>query len=284
MSGAVLAATLCLATGAAQAQDQFGDPSAAPGGDQPAESPIPPDIEAAPVPYPTGGFCYAGPHPVDTRVEPGVAFDEAQGPHIHNYAPIDLRLFTFKEGCYYFIGDPRDFGYGGEVYNYYGAHPVLDTYGGGWCFMMGGHYHLWQPWSPYFTVVGPWNYWYGPYDPFFWAYWPYYSYYYRSFYPRYYGGGRFYRGGSYGVAPPIRSVPAPAGGWRGTPAGAGAAAGGGGWRGAPAGPAASSALHGASPGWHGSPVPTAPARPYAPVHPSAPASGGFHFRGGGGRR
>src|SRR5579872_7484211 len=174
------------------------------------ESPIPPYVEAQPVPYPTGGYCYAGPHPVDTRVEGGAPFDDTEGTHIHNYPPIDLRLFTFKDGCYYFVGDPRDFGYGGQVYSYYGAHPVLDVYGGGWCFMMGGHYHAWQPWSPYFTVVGPWNYWYGPYDPFFWAYWPYYSYFYRSFYPRYYGGGRFYRGGGYGVAPPIRRVPAPA--------------------------------------------------------------------------
>ena len=76
--------------------------------------------------------------------------------------------------------------------------------------MMGGHSHLWRPWSPYFTVVGPWYYWYGPYDPFFWSYWPYYSFYYRSYYPSYYAGGRFYRGGGYRAAPPISRVPATA--------------------------------------------------------------------------
>ncbi|MES1172018.1 MAG: hypothetical protein ABUL77_02170 [Bacteroidota bacterium] len=107
-----------------------------------------------------------------------------------------------------------DFGYAGQTYSYYGAHPLLDTYGGGWCFMMGGHAHVWAPWSPYFTVVGPWYYWHGPYDPFFWAYWPYYSFYYRSYYPHYYGGGRFYRGGGYRVAPAIRNVPPSA--WRGS--------------------------------------------------------------------
>lgn len=153
------------------------------------EPPIPPNVEGQAVPAPGGGYCYVGPHPVDTRVVPGAAFEEVQGQHVRPYAPVDLRLFSFRDGCYYFIGDPRDFGYAGQSYSYYGAHPVLDTYGGGWCFMMGGHYHLWQPWSPYFTVVGPWSYWSGPYDPFFWSYWPYYSFYYRSYYPSYYAGG-----------------------------------------------------------------------------------------------
>ncbi|MEA2700595.1 MAG: hypothetical protein QOI66_4866 [Myxococcales bacterium] len=301
LSGAILAAALLAQVGALAGAgvaraDEFANPAAAAQpGQAGTDSPIPPNVEAQPVPYPTGGYCYTGPHPADTRVEGGPAFDEAQGPHIHNYPPIDLRLFTFKDGCYYFIGDPRDFGYGGQTYSYYGAHPVQDTYGGGWCFMMGGHYHMWQPWSPYFTVVGPWNYWYGPYDPFFWAYWPYYSFYYRSYYPRYYGGGRFSRGGGYGVAPPIRSVPAPAGGWRGSPqsaAGGGAlGSGGGGWRGTPpSAPATSSPLRSSGPGWsgapaggwHGSPMPGGGVRPYsAPFRPSVPSGGGggFHFRG-----
>jgi hypothetical protein len=176
------------------------------------ETLIPPNTEGAPYAANAGAYCYVGPHPVDTRVAPGAPWDPTSGQHTRGYAPIDMRLFAFRGGCYYFIGDPRDFGYAGQTYNYYGAHPVLDTYGGGWCFMMGGHTHAWAPWSPYFTVVGPWNYWYGPYDPFFWAYWPYYSVYYRSYYPHYYGGGRFYRGG-YRVAPPIRSIPTST--WRG---------------------------------------------------------------------
>jgi hypothetical protein len=186
--------------------------------------PIPPNVEAPPVAV-RGGYCYAGPHPVDTRVDASSgAWDGHRGRHVHAYPPIDLRLFALSDGCYHFVGDPTDFGYRGQVYNYYGAHPVHHTYGGGWCFMVGGHGHWWGPWSSSFVVMGPWFYWHGPYDPFFWSYWPYYSYYYRAYYPHYYGGGRFHRGRGrdHQVAPPIRNVPAPAAAepWRGAPAAA----------------------------------------------------------------
>ena len=194
---------------------------------------------------------------------PGPAFEDVQGQNIRPYPPVDLRLFSYHQGCYYFIGDPRDFGYTGQSYSYYGAHPVLDVYGGGWCFMMGGHYHLWRPWSPYFTVVGPWYYWYGPYDPFFWSYWPYYSFYYRSYYPSYYAGGRFYRGGGYRAAPPISRVPATA--MRGSPPGM--AAGGSNFRGSPpagAGPSSQS-------GWRGS-APASGASSPAPFRSATPST------------
>jgi hypothetical protein len=251
------------------------------------EPPIPPYVEGAPIAAQGGGYCYVGPHPVDTRVVPGPAFEDAQGQNIRPYPPVDLRLFSYRQGCYYFIGDPRDFGYNGQAYSYYGAHPVLDVYGGGWCFMMGGHYHLWRPWSPYFTVVGPWYYWYGPYDPFFWSYWPYYSFYYRSYYPTYYAGGRYYRGGGYRAAPPISRVPATA--MRGSPPGM--AAGGSNFRGSPpagVGPSSQS-------GWRG-PAPASGASSAAPfrsatpstspgsVFRSSPSSGGFGGGWRGGRR
>jgi len=308
-----------LAAPSARAQDGYGAdysggyyPPAGEYNPPPAEAqepPIPPYVEGQPVSADGGGYCYVGPHPVDTRMVPGPAFEDVQGQHIRPYPPVDLRLFSFRDGCYYFIGDPRDFGYAGQSYSYYGAHPVLDSYGGGWCFMMGGHYHLWQPWSPYFTVVGPWYYWYGPYDPFFWSYWPYYSFYYRSYYPNYYGGGRFYRGGSYRSAPPISHVPATAwrgnppgtagGGFRGAPPSSAAAVGG--WRGgAPTGGAAAGAPWRGAPA-AGSPAAAAPFR--APGATPAPAwrgtspspsfsaprsgggfSGGGSFRGGGRRR
>jgi len=96
------------------------------------------------------------------------------------------------------------------------------------------------------VVVGPWYYWNGAYDATFWSYWPYYSYYYRSYYPQYYAGGRFFRNRDGRVAPPIRRVPTPSGypgsaggrgnyggaaqGWRGTPPAAGMAAPGNNWR------------------------------------------------------
>lgn len=175
------------------------------------DAPVPPNVEDAPVEAEGGGFCYVGAHPVDTRVAAGPAWDATEGAHRHTYPPLDLRLFARQDDCYYFVGDPMDFGYQGQAYEYYGAHPVHQHYGGGWCFMIGGHAHLWQPWSPYFVVTGPWFYWSGPYDAFFWSYWPYYSFYYRAHYPRFYRGGRFHRGSNRhrAVAPPIGRVSAP---------------------------------------------------------------------------
>ena len=172
--------------------------------------PVPPQVEEAPVAASNGGYCFAGPHPADPRFAPGEAWDDSPGVHVHEYAPLDLRLFAFRNGCYSFIGDPTDFGYHGKTFAYYGAHPILADHGGGWCFMIGGHSHAWRPWSPYFVVAGPWFYWQGPYDRVFWNYWPYYATYYRQQYPTYYRGGRFARGGwddrgrgGYAVAPPL---------------------------------------------------------------------------------
>ena len=271
------------------------------------ENLIPPNVRARAVQVAGGGYCYGGPHPA-----PGGGWEAITTPHTHNYAPFDLRLFSQHEGCYYFIGDPRDFGYTGQVYSYYGAHPVADVYGGGWCFMVGGHYHWWRPWSPYFTVVGPWYYWYGPYDPFFWSYWPYYSFYYRSYYPSYYAGGRYYRNG-YRAAPAITRVPRPAGAARRRrhdrgPGGGGAARRRrrrrrrcaraarrrGGWRGAPGArrarvrrarrrlarrrprhPAAAGTARGARPGgaWRGGGARRAGGGGW---HGGAPSGGGWH--------
>ncbi len=263
------------------------------------ENPIPPYVEGQPVASQGGGYCYGGPHPA-----PGGGWEAINTPHTHDYAPFDLRLFSYHQGCYYFIGDPRDFGYTGTTYSYYGAHPVADSYGGGWCFMIGAHNHWWRPWSPYFTVVGPWYYWNGPYDPFFWSYWPYYSFYYRSYYPSYYAGGRYYR--TWRAAPAITRVPptswrgSPAGvasgahgsygGWRGSPAAGGNSAlrsyggaygsPGGGWRGTAPAPGGGS-WHGGAPssggGWHGSPVPSTS----SPLRAAPSPGGGWHGSPGG---
>jgi hypothetical protein len=248
----------------AQMPGQGPAPAAAPDQGPPQQDyPIPPGIQGAAIPVQGGGYCFGGPHPA-----PGGGWEATPNPHVHNYAPFDLRLFAYHNGCYYFIGDPRDFGFTGQSYSYYGAHPIADEYGGGWCFMVGPHYHWWRPWSPYFTTVGSWYYWQGPYDPFFWTYWPFYSFYYRSYYPSYYAGGRYYRGG-FRAAPPIARVPASVGGgWHGGPAYRGGVAGGT-WHGAPAGGGA----------WH---VPPGGAYHGAPVPYTAPrVGGGGSFRGGG---
>jgi hypothetical protein len=271
--------------------------------------PIPPNVEEAPLAGPGGGYCYAGPHPVDTRAAAGPAWDDSPGLHTHFYPPIDLRLFALHDGCYTFIGDPVDFGYRGQVYSYYGAHPLLENYGGGWCFMIGPHAHPFQPWSPSFVVVGSWYYWRGAYDNTFWSYWPYYSFYYRSYYPHYYAGGRFFRNHEVHVAPPIRRVPpgnyyrtpgyargqgGGGQGWRGTgpgyaapgtappstqwraPASSGVA-GPGGWRGTAPSPAPAPRAGGwvapGNSGWsHGAAAPQ-------PVAPATPRAAGATFGG-----
>jgi hypothetical protein len=262
-----LAGTVISATAHAQAeappppQPQTANVAAQPGSPVPPaeEYPIPPNVQGAAIPVAGGGYCFGGPHP-----SPGGGWEATQTTHVHNYPPFDLRLFSYNRGCYYFIGDPRDFGYTGQAFSYYGAHPVSDAYGGGWCFMVGPHTHWWRPWSPYFTVVGPWYYWNGPYDPYFWAYWPFYSFYYRSYYPSYYAGGRFFRGG-FRAAPAITRVPPSAGaGWRGGASAAGAwrspgagfrtaPANGGGWRAAPGygAPHGGAAFHGGGFRMHG---------------------------------
>ena len=236
--------------------------------------PIPPNVQGAAIPVQGGGYCFGGPHPA-----PGGGWEATATPHVHDYAPFDLRLFSYRDGCYYFVGDPRDFGYTGQLYSYYGAHPIADVYGGGWCFMVGPHTHWWRPWSSYFTVVGPWYYWNGPYDPVFWSYWPFYSFYYRSYYPHYYAGGRYFSGG-FRVAPPIARVPASVGaGWRAAPAA------GGGWRAPAATPYRGTPGYHTGPinrpggyggGWHGGAVPYAAPRVGGGWH------GGGSFHGGGG--
>jgi hypothetical protein len=296
---------------------EYGPPPATAADTDPSPPPIPPNAEGPAFSVPGGGYCYYGPHPVDTRISAGEPWDDTPGAHMHAYPPLDLRLFELRDGCYYFVGDPQDFGYAGQTYSYYGAHPILDAYGGGWCFMIGPHRHLWRPWSPHFTLVGPWYYWEGPYDPFFWAYWPYYSFYYRSYYPRYYVGGRFYHGG-YGVAPPIHRVPPPShvvgspgagsSGWRGSQS----VQPGNGWRGSQSAPRSNApaavpyrsvepaatyrsvepavqyrSVAPAAPAASYRPAaPAAPAASYRPAAPAAPAARSFggSSRGGGRRR
>ncbi len=248
----------------------------------PQENPIPPNAEGQAVQAQGGGYCFGGPHPA-----PGGGWEATTSPHMHDYAPFDTRLFSYHEGCYYFVGDPHDFGYTGESYSYYGAHPILDAYGGGWCFMIGAHTHWWRPWSSNFTVVGPWYYWNGPYDPFFWSYWPYYSYFYRSYYPSYYAGGRFFR--TWRTAPAISHVPSTgwrggaASGWRGTPAASrangirGAAPLGGAWRGSPNVGNGYRAAPATGGGWHGAPATGGPGY-HAPARRAAGAAARFRAR------
>lgn len=169
----------------------------------PCNAPVPANAEGPPVKLPNGGYCYDGPHPVDTTAAAGPAWDNAPGRHTHFYPPLDARLFVFAKDCYRFVGDPRDFGFDGQTQAYYGTHPVP---GGGWCFMTGGHHHAFDPWSPQFVMVGPWLHWQGDYDASFWTAWPYYSAFHKDLYPRFYGAGKWQR--EHKVAPKL-----PPGAW-----------------------------------------------------------------------
>ena len=133
-----------------------------------------------------GGYCFGGPHPA-----PGGGWEATATPHVHNYAPFDLRLFSYHNGCYYFIGDPRDFGYTGQptaTTARIRSPTVTAAAGASWSGRTptgGGPGRRTSPWSAPGTTGT------GPTIPFFWAYWPFYSFYYRSYYPRYYAGGRY---------------------------------------------------------------------------------------------
>lgn len=218
--------------------------AAAPPAQQPA---IPPAVQEPAVRVGGGGYCYLGAHPVDTSVAAGPRWHDTNGQHIHFYAPIDVRLFHRHGDCYQFTGDPKDFGYVGHSWSYWGAHPLGAPYAG-WCFAVGGHHHGFGPWSRQFAPIGGYHYWNGPYDTTFWTYWPYWAHFYGSLYPQHYAGGKFLRDGR--VAPPITHLP--------PPPGAGTPHGGPGW-----GPHAPGA---------GAPMPGEPQQPPAPAPPPEPSA------------
>ncbi|MDZ4698043.1 MAG: hypothetical protein SGI86_23120 [Deltaproteobacteria bacterium] len=159
--------------------------------------PVPPVVQMVPRPG-NNGYCYIGSHPSDPTVEarPSDWHDE-DALHFHPYPPVDVRLFSERDDCYVFSGDPVDFGHqGGNVYPYHGAHPNEPVNSGSWCFMGGAHQHLWSPVSSMFVQVGGYYTWQGAYDAYFWSYWPYYTQYYRNQYPNLRGqrgGDRFDR-------------------------------------------------------------------------------------------
>lgn len=169
----------------------------------PVNAPVPPHAEGTPVAVAQGQYCFDGPHPTDGKTTPGPAWDNAPGRHTHFYPPLDARLFVLRKDCYHFVGDPHDFGFDGATQPYYGAHPIP---GGGWCYMVGGHQHAFEPFSPQFVMVGPWNHWQGEFDATFWNHWPYFSTFFKDLYPRYYGAGTWAK--EHRKAPPL-----PPGAW-----------------------------------------------------------------------
>src|SRR5262249_9866751 len=113
---------------------------------------------------------YLSKHPLSPRQGGGFCFIDV--PHVHAFAPGDPRLYRVDDGAYYFVGDPKPFGYDEPTYAYYGPHPIVeddvpfDT--PIYCYLEGPHYHWYQPppSTPFELKAGV--YWYvGNFDPAF---------------------------------------------------------------------------------------------------------------------
>jgi hypothetical protein len=203
-------------------------------------------------PSPSGEYCYAGAHPS------GDTWEAAAGVHSHAYPPFDQHLFVYRNGCYHFVGDPGRFGYTGQLYGYFGEHPLGD---GTWCFNNRPHTHPWQPSSGEYSVFGNWYYWAGAYDAVFLSTRSRYATYYADYYPAHYvvvrseaaparpavrlaaptwSAGRpsqpapVWNGAGPAQQPQMQPAPAAAAGWRGgqQPMQAPPPAAAAGWRGA----------------------------------------------------
>src|SRR5215831_2377595 len=113
---------------------------------------------------------YHSGHPIPPRV--GGGFCYIGFPHVHPFAPVDVRVYRVYDDEYYFIGDPTPFGYEGPEYSYYGPHPVFEVSFGEpvYCYLDGPHFHWYQPTA---TVTASFEFrggafWYiGAYDPIF---------------------------------------------------------------------------------------------------------------------
>jgi hypothetical protein len=159
-----------------------------------------------------GPSYYFGPHPDGQG-----GWDPTEGPHAHDAPPFDPYLFTQENGYYYFIGDPVDFGYGGnDVYGYYGGHPIALVYGGGYCYYGGYHRHRFAPHGRFVSNNG-WAVWNGPVSPWAGRYRERYDRYFHDVYPRHFAHGpagphlRIHGPGTRAYAPPVQRVYIPAG-------------------------------------------------------------------------
>jgi hypothetical protein len=140
-----------------------------------------PDAQFGPNGGQPTGYWFYGPHP-----DSAGGWDPTEGPHMHDYPPVDQYLFTQENGYNYFVGDPLDYGYGGPasgLFGYYGYHPIAVIYGGGYCYYSGYHHHFWQPWGTAFVATNGWYYYNGPFTPYFYTYRSRYDWYFRNVYP-----------------------------------------------------------------------------------------------------
>ncbi|MEZ4404835.1 MAG: hypothetical protein R3B06_32905 [Kofleriaceae bacterium] len=109
---------------------------------------------------------YVGIHPIPKAQGGGVC--HIQAPHIHVYAPADVKLqYRDHDGWSYFVGDPVAYGWDGPKVSYYGHHPVPvevligDDHGHDeYCYLEGPHYHAWEPPSGLSLELRGGAYWY----------------------------------------------------------------------------------------------------------------------------
>ena len=171
------------------------------------------------------GAADAKPHRYRSRHPMQGGFCTIAAPHVHEFAPPDVRLYRVVRGEYYFVGDPVPFGYDGPRYAYYGAHPVVEAgidFGEPvYCYLEGAHYHWYEPpRGPQFELRAGVSWYVGPFEAHFF-----------SARPRYTVINHVYRPIRY--ARPVVEVHAAPAGWRGHPVEARPV--GPGWRGVPPG-------------------------------------------------
>ena len=184
--------------------------------------------QGGPDEIPQGGeqgpqYGFVGPHP--EPVDSPNRFCYIEGPHFHEYPPFDQYLFRQLNGYFYFVGDPSDFGYTGQMWGYQGNHPIPVENGGGYCYINWPHRHAYPaPASMAFRYVGGYYNYYGPWDPIYYTNRSLWLGYYGGYYRNSYYGGRYwtvrpapiYRGvygyGHPGVYRPGMTVVRPGGG------------------------------------------------------------------------
>jgi hypothetical protein len=115
---------------------------------------------------------FVSPHPVPHKFGGGFCYIDV--PHVHNYLPEDPRMYREDHGQFYFVGDPAPFGYEGQRYAYYGAHPVVDAelhFGHPvFCYIKGPHFHWYQPPPQAQFQLSGGAYWYvGPFPRVYYA-------------------------------------------------------------------------------------------------------------------
>lgn len=83
---------------------------------------------------------YRGAHPIDLEGR----WHYESSAHVHDDLPVGRAPFADIDGVLVFLGDPRAYGYDGEVWTFRGAHPLPPAMNGD-CGILGEHAHPFAP-------------------------------------------------------------------------------------------------------------------------------------------